>query len=151
VRSLRRRLAAGGWAAEHDDVAAAADDSQSGPTVLVLYGSTEAGGACACTTAGGDGLVGKVVAGAGVRIVDAAGRDVQAGAAGEIIVRTPYAAAGYWKDRKETERVFRNGFVHTGDLGRFNSANELCVLGRLKEVIIQGGQNVVPEEIARVI
>lgn len=116
-------------------------------SVWVHYGMTEAGGGVANTPNGGDGLVGKVARGVDVRIVDKDGKDVAPLASGEIVVRAPFAAAGYWNDEKNTAEVFRQGFVHTGDLGRLDEHGELWVVGRLKDVIIQGGYNVVPNEV----
>ena len=125
-------------------------ESVGSPTVIVAYGMTETNG-CASTTRGGDGIVGTIIPGAEVRIVDPNGGPVEPGRYGEILVRTPYVASGYWNDSTETARVFHEGFVRSGDLGRFNERGELCVLGRLKDTIIQGGQNIYPEEIASVV
>jgi acyl-CoA synthetase (AMP-forming)/AMP-acid ligase II/3-oxoacyl-(acyl-carrier-protein) synthase/thioesterase domain-containing protein/acyl carrier protein len=125
-----------------------------GPRVVVHYGMTETGGGIASSETGvssGGGNVGRVVEGTQVRIVDAGGNDVKPGEIGEIIARTPYVAAGYWNDPKRTAAVFRDGFVWTGDLGRFNPAGELCVLGRSKDVIVQGGCKILPLDLVKVI
>jgi acyl transferase domain-containing protein/acyl-CoA synthetase (AMP-forming)/AMP-acid ligase II/thioesterase domain-containing protein len=118
-----------------------------GLSVRVHYGMTETGGGIASTGEGGDGLVGKVARGVEVRVVDAQGKDVATSGTGEIIVRSPFAASGYWNDEKNTKEVFRNGFVHTGDLGKLDEQGNLHVLGRMKDVIIQGGYNVSPNDV----
>src|SRR5262249_7459576 len=98
------------------------DDS--GPAVVVHYGMTETGGGFASSARGGDGFVGPVGPGVNLRIVDARGQPVSSGQVGEILVRTPYAASGYWRDPERTAAVFRDGYVRTGDLGRVNDAGE---------------------------
>lgn len=125
-----------------------------GVHVIVHYGMTETGGGIASSETGGTcggGNVGQVVAGVEVRIIDGEGLDVTPGAVGEIVANTPYAAVGYWQDPQRSAAVFRNGYVHTGDLGRFDGNGELCVVGRVKDLIIQGGFKVLPLEVARVI
>src|SRR5690606_7613501 len=73
-----------------------------GPTISVLYGMTEAGGTFATTSAGGDGVVGVAASGVEVRIIDGDGYAAGPGEGGEIIVRTGFAATGYWKDPETT-------------------------------------------------
>jgi len=91
--------------------------------------------------------VGQVIFSAEVRIVDAQGRDVPTGEVGEIIGRVPSATAGYFKNEERTREVFRDGWVHTGDLGRFDEEGFLYLAGRLKDMIISGGQNVFSVEV----
>ena len=91
--------------------------------------------------------VGKVIFSAEVRIVDAEGRDVPVGEVGEIIGRAPTATAGYFKNEEKTREVFREGWVHTGDLGRFDEEGFLYLSGRVKDMIISGGQNVFAVEV----
>jgi long-chain acyl-CoA synthetase len=151
VTRLRERVRALIPAAQRGRTGGQAADEAHELAVIVHYGMTETGGGFACTDAGGDGVVGPVSPSADVRIVAPNGEGLPRGEIGEIVVRTPYAAAGYWRDAEATAAVFRGGYVHTGDLGRFNGTDELCVLGRAKDLIIQAGQNIFPEEIARVI
>lgn len=80
--------------------------------------------------------------GVSVRVVDAGGADVPAGAAGEIVVRAEQVAAGYWDDDEATAAAFVDGELRTGDLGRFDTAGRLHVVDRLKDVIVTGGENV---------
>jgi acyl-CoA synthetase (AMP-forming)/AMP-acid ligase II len=77
-----------------------------------------------------------------VRIVDGHGREVPAGAPGEIVVRADQVAAGYWDDDAATAATFVDGELRTGDLGRLDEAGRLHVVDRLKDVIVTGGENV---------
>ncbi len=91
--------------------------------------------------------VGQVIFSAEVRIVDAEGTDVPVGETGEIIGRVPTATAGYFQNEEKTREVFRDGWVHTGDLGRFDEDGFLYLSGRVKDMIISGGQNVFAVEV----
>jgi len=94
------------------------------------------------------GSCGLPVPGLAVRIVDpASGRDVALGAEGELIVRGPNLMAGYHNKPAETAAVLRDGWYHTGDLARSDEDGFLTITGRLKELIIRGGQNIAPAEI----
>ena len=70
-----------------------------------------------------------------------------AGVRGEICVRGPSVTAGYGNAPEANAQSFRNGFFHTGDLGHFDDHGDLYVEGRLKELTIVGGSNVVPGEV----
>ncbi len=91
--------------------------------------------------------VGQVVFGAEVRLVDPTGTDVPRGEVGEIIARAPTATVGYYKDEEKTRQVFAGGWFHTGDLGRFDDEGFLYLSGRVKDMIISGGQNVFSVEV----
>ncbi|MCS7265170.1 MAG: AMP-binding protein [Armatimonadetes bacterium] len=69
---------------------------------------------------------------------------------GEILVRGPNVFAGYFRNPEATERILRNGYLHTGDLGRFDRDGYLYITGRVKDVIVTAaGKNVYPEELER--
>jgi acyl-CoA synthetase (AMP-forming)/AMP-acid ligase II len=97
------------------------------------------------------GSCGFPVPGLTVRIVDAGGRDVDAGAEGELIVRGPSIMPGYHNKPEETRSALRNGWYHTGDLAKSDENGFLTITGRLKELIIRGGQNIAPAEIEEVV
>jgi len=88
-----------------------------------------------------------------VQILDDYGNVLPAGRLGEIAVRGPVVFKGYWNLAKETEYTFRNGWHHTGDLGRLDEAGYLWFEGRSpeKELIKPGGENVYPAEVENVI
>jgi long-chain acyl-CoA synthetase len=88
-----------------------------------------------------------------VRLVDDDGRRVPLGQVGEITVRGPMVFKGYWGLPEETAYTFRDGWHHTGDLGRFDEDGFLWYSGRKaeKELIKPGGENVYPAEVEKVI
>jgi acyl-CoA synthetase (AMP-forming)/AMP-acid ligase II len=98
------------------------------------------------------GSCGFPVPGLAVRIVDpASGRDVGTGQEGELIVRGPNVMPGYLNKPEETAKALRNGWYHTGDLAKADANSFLTITGRLKELIIRGGQNIAPAEIEEVV
>ena len=67
---------------------------------------------------------------------------------GEIAVKGPSVMLGYYEDTLNNEKVFRDGWFHTGDLGYLNDDNFLFITGRKKNVIVtKNGKNIYPEEI----
>jgi long-chain acyl-CoA synthetase len=97
------------------------------------------------------GSCGFPVPGLAVRIVDAAGRDVDPGHEGELIVRGPSVMPGYHNKPEETRNALRDGWYRTGDLAKSDDNGFLTITGRLKELIIRGGQNIAPAEIEEVV
>ncbi len=105
------------------------------------YGLTEISGVAA--TAAGDavaerpGTVGRPLPSVDVRIVDAAGPN----GIGEVLVRTPGAMTGYWGEPDDPS--FAEGrWLRTGDLGRLDDDGYLYIEGRVKDVVIRGGENI---------
>lgn len=82
-----------------------------------------------------------------IRIVDENGVDVPFGDVGQILIAGPTVMKGYYKNPQATEEVLKNGWLHTGDLGKFDDDGYLYVVGRVKDMIIHGGQNVYPQEV----
>ena len=70
---------------------------------------------------------------------------------GELIVRGPNVMLGYHNKPEETAKALRNGWYHTGDLARADRNGFVTITGRLKELIIRGGQNIAPAEIEEVV
>jgi long-chain acyl-CoA synthetase len=97
------------------------------------------------------GSCGIPVPGSAVRIVDAHGGDVGPNAEGELIVRGPHVMPGYHNKPEETRSALRDGWYHTGDLAKSDDNGFLTITGRLKELIIRGGQNIAPAEIEEVV
>jgi long-chain acyl-CoA synthetase len=94
------------------------------------------------------GSCGLPVPGLATRIVSPIdGHDVATGDEGELIVRGPNVMSGYHNKPAETASAIRNGWYHTGDLARSDKNGYLTITGRLKEIIIRGGQNIAPSEI----
>ncbi|MEK7786828.1 MAG: AMP-binding protein [Chloroflexota bacterium] len=99
------------------------------------------------------GSAGRPVALARVRCVNEDDETTPTGQPGEITVQGPLVFAGYWRDPDATDYAFRNGWHHTGDVGRFDADGYLYYVGRKpeKELIKSGGENIYPAEVERAI
>ena len=98
------------------------------------------------------GSCGLPIPGLAVRIVDPASiEDVSIGEEGELIVRGPNLMQGYHNKPAETAAALRKGWYHTGDLAKSDPSGYLTITGRIKELIIRGGQNIAPAEIEEVV
>jgi long-chain acyl-CoA synthetase len=86
-----------------------------------------------------------------VQIVDDGDRVLPPGEVGEVVVAGPTVMAGYLDLPDETAQALRGGWLHTGDLGRFDERGHLTLVDRAKDVIITGGYNVYPSEVERVL
>jgi len=84
-----------------------------------------------------------------VRLLDSEGREVPDGEPGELVIRTTMMFSGYWNNPEENEKVFRDGWFHTGDVLRRNPDGTLDFVSRVKYMIKTGGENVYPAEIER--
>jgi len=104
----------------------------------------------ACNPLGARGKVGSIglpAPGATLRLVDEFGRDVADGEAGEVLVKSPAAMVGYWKDPDATAATIRDGWLSTGDLARKDADGYYWFVGRKKEIIVRGGSNISPLEV----
>ncbi|MBN9792663.1 polyketide synthase [Pseudonocardia sp. TMWB2A] len=126
-----------------------------GVPLLDAYGSTETCGSIAMVRPDGprvDGSCGQPVPGLEVRLVDTTtGADTATGAEGEVWVRGPSVAVGYHRRPEETAAAFGGGWYRTGDLATQDGAGFLTVTGRIKELIIRGGENIHPVEVETVL
>ncbi len=86
-----------------------------------------------------------------VRVVGEDERDMPEGVVGEVVVDGPTVMAGYLDDPAATSRALRDGWLHTGDLGRFGPDGHLTLVDRAKDVVITGGYNVYPREVEDVL
>jgi fatty-acyl-CoA synthase len=82
-----------------------------------------------------------------VKVVRPDGTECASGEPGEIVLRGPSVAAGYWRDEQATAKAYVDGWLHTGDVGAFDSDGLLHFVDRIKELIISGGFNISPREI----
>lgn len=92
------------------------------------------------------GSVGTPLPHCDIRIVGEDGQFLPATQRGEIIVRGPQIMRGYWNRAEETAQAMRGGFYYTGDAGYLDRDGYLFLVGRTKEMIISGGENVYPIE-----
>ena len=98
------------------------------------------------------GTVGTVSSGLGIRIIDDAGRDVPPRAEGEIAALGPSVHLGYHKNPTANAELFTaDGWFRTGDLGQFDAAGNVKIVGRLKEMINRGGKKFFPREIEEIL
>ncbi|WP_108661272.1 class I adenylate-forming enzyme family protein [Acuticoccus kandeliae] len=93
------------------------------------------------------GSCGLALPGLAVRLVNLDDEDVAPGEEGELIVRGPNVMKGYHNKVEATEAALRDGWYRTGDLARQDPNGFLTITGRLKELIIRGGQNIAPAEV----
>lgn len=97
------------------------------------------------------GSVGVPVPGVEIRIIDQDGAEAPAGRSGEICARGPNVMMGYWNDPVATAQAIRDGWLHTGDLGRKDSDGFLYIDGRSVDMIKVGAFRVSPQEVEEVI
>ncbi|HEX9533884.1 MAG TPA: AMP-binding protein, partial [Stellaceae bacterium] len=82
------------------------------------------------------------------KIIDAEGRIVPRDTAGELLTRGYLVMLGYWEDEEKTrEAVDPAGWMHTGDLATIDGEGYCNIVGRIKDMVIRGGENVYPREI----
>jgi long-chain acyl-CoA synthetase len=93
--------------------------------------------------------IGKPAAGIRCRVIDDQGSPCPPGVAGELQLQTPYLMAGYLGDPKLTEQAFSDGWFRTGDLATLDDAGYVSIVGRLKELIVRGGNKITPLEVER--
>jgi fatty-acyl-CoA synthase len=82
------------------------------------------------------------------KVVDTEGRIVPRGTAGELLTRGYLVMPGYWNDEEKTrEAIDAAGWMHTGDLATIDAEGYCNIVGRIKDMVIRGGENVYPREI----
>ena len=86
-----------------------------------------------------------------IRLVDVGGKDVPPETPGEILIRTPGLMREYFKNPAATREAIRDGWFHTGDLGKFDPEGYLYIVGRVKDVINRGGEKIFAPEVEEVL
>lgn len=86
-----------------------------------------------------------------VRIVDEKDNDVAIGEVGEIVIRNAECTSAYWNNEEATKQTVKNGWFHTGDLGKLDDDRYLYLVGRKKDMIITGGYNVYAQDVEEII
>jgi acyl-CoA synthetase (AMP-forming)/AMP-acid ligase II len=122
-----------------------------GANVSNGYGMTEAGPAYCYMPAEESrrrvGSVGRPMPPMELRIVDEQNRDLPAGEVGEILMRLPGRQREYFRNPEATAHTWEGGWLRSGDLGRVDEDGFLYVVGRKKDMIIRGGNNVYPADV----
>lgn len=85
------------------------------------------------------------------RIVDASGNDLPPGEEGEILIRGAGMMMGYWNNPEATAAAIRDGWLHTGDIGRVDERGLLTFIDRIKDIIVSGGLNISAAEVERAV
>jgi fatty-acyl-CoA synthase len=91
--------------------------------------------------------VGRVMPHLEVKIVDAEGNTVPVGEKGELCTKGYSVMQGYWADETRTTEAIRDGWMHTGDLATLDDTGYCNIVGRVKDMLIRGGENVYPREV----
>ena len=121
--------------------------------IVIGYGMTETSPASTVTTTDDPierrvSTVGRAMPHTEVKIVDPEGRIVPRGTTGELLTRGYLVMRGYWDDTEKTrEAIDPAGWMHTGDLATIDEAGYCNIVGRIKDMIIRGGENIYPREI----
>lgn len=124
------------------------------PEIQIIYGMTETS-PISCQTASDDplekrvGSVGRVHPHVEIRIADPeSGEPCEYGETGEFQTRGYSVMLGYWNDQKRTqEAITAEGWMRTGDLGTMDEQGYVNIVGRIKDMVIRGGENIYPTEI----
>ncbi|MEM8679373.1 MAG: class I adenylate-forming enzyme family protein [Planctomycetota bacterium] len=122
--------------------------------VMEGAGMTEVGGYYAANPRDGQrrwGSLGVATPDTKIRVIDDTGKDCAVGQTGEIVLQTPSSTTGYWNDPEATAELYRDGWLHSGDLGRWDEDGYLWFVARKKLMIVRRGSNIAPAEIEDVI
>jgi len=124
-----------------------------GSTIADVWGLTEAVSHVTCPPLDGTGKLGasgKALPGWEIKAVDNNGNELPTNQPGEIIVRGPIMK-GYYNNPQATNETIKDGWLHTGDIGRIDEDGYLFLSGRKKNIIILKGQNIYPSDIEEVL
>jgi len=126
-----------------------------GKKLYLMYGQTEASPRIAYLDPGSarkkPGSIGRAIPGVTIKVVNESGRECREGKAGEIAVKGDNVMIGYWKNRRETRKVLKKGWLYTGDIAFKDKEGDLFIAGRRKGFVKIGGNKVNPAEIENVV
>ena len=154
VRRTLQKVSVGGAATPMDAKRALATTFE-GAEIIEAYGQSESTDGVAMARGGSvfdhEGTVGRMNPYVHVAVRRADGSLASPGEDGEIVIGGPTVMRGYYRDRAATAVAIRDGWLHTGDLGRGDGDGYFYVTGRVKNLIITGGENVSPVEVEDVL
>lgn len=151
--SSLQRLLYGGSAISPDRLGEALEVF--GPVMTGMYGMQEAGGGISVLS-GADHRIdrpdilrtsGRFLPGIIPRLLNGDGREAEIGETGEILIKSPTATSGYWRQPEQTAELIPDGWLRSGDLGRLDSDGYLTIVGRSKDMVVSGGFNIFPVEV----
>jgi acyl-CoA synthetase (AMP-forming)/AMP-acid ligase II len=134
-----------------------------GPVFVQVYGQTECVAMATCLRHGDHqpdggpeaverlGSAGRPQPGISVRVVDEHGRPLPVGQVGEVVIQGPNVMAGYWRRTDATAAALKDGWLHTGDLGRADADGFIYIVDRQNDIIKSGGMTVSPSEVESVL
>jgi long-chain acyl-CoA synthetase len=127
-----------------------------GADMCEVYGSTETSPIATVTPWGGTikpGTVGCPLPDTDIKIVDieTGKKEMPQGEAGEIIIKGPQIMKGYYNKPDETQKVIKDEWFYSGDIGKFDADGYLTIVDRKKDMIIAGGYNIYPVELDNVL
>jgi non-ribosomal peptide synthetase component E (peptide arylation enzyme) len=135
--------------------AAAQLEARLGCRVMQAYGAFEYGGICATSHDDPDdvrlGTVGRPLDGNELVVLDDCRAPVARGDVGRLHVRGAHANAGYWRAPQLTQAAWRDGYFDLMEIGRQDARGNVTILGRARDLIIRGGQNIFPAEVEELI
>jgi fatty-acyl-CoA synthase len=82
-----------------------------------------------------------------VKLVNQSGEEVGSNEIGHLLIRGPHVFGGYWNRPEATAETIIDGWLHTGDLARMDEDGDYTIVGRLKDMIKSGGENIYPAEV----
>ncbi len=128
----------------------------SGGRLIEGYGMTETGPLTHANPLNGTRKIGSIgipVSDTDARLVDVEDgeTDVPVGQTGEICVKGPQLMLGYWNMPEETAKMIRNGWLHTGDIGKMDEDGFFYIVDRMKDMIISGGFKIFPRDVEEVL
>ncbi|MBI4286818.1 MAG: AMP-binding protein [Chloroflexi bacterium] len=131
---------------------AEAAERKIGCKLVQFYGAVDAGGIATLSVTEPAEIrwttVGRPYPGNELKLVDENGKEVGPGEVGQVMTRGPTNDVAYYRDPEATRQAWSpDGWCHPGDLGRWHAGGNLMIVGRQKDVIIRGGQNIYPIEI----
>jgi len=133
-----------------------------GPVLYQVYGTTEGGGtilkpedhAKALSDSSKEHILnsaGKPILGCVVKILDDNGDEMPVNTMGEICIRTKTTVEKYWNKPEETAETFRDGWFHTGDMGRMDEEGYMYIMDRKKDIIVSGAENISARDVENTI
>lgn len=151
LSNLQKGMIAGSYC--HPDLMNEIMDKMNMKELCIVYGLTEALGITQTLTSDPFNMrvntVGRGMFGTEIKIINpATGEEVPNGLEGELITKTEYIMKGYYKNQEATQKsIDKDGWLHTGDLAIKDNEGYCKIIGRIKDIIIRGGENISPTEI----